>query len=102
MPELARLRADGKLSAVKNSLEACPLVILDDIATRDLTGPQMDAMLYLLNIRCKRPLIVTCNFSPAALSSIMDDRIVSRVSAGVVIEVTGEDRRVSQSVEIKA
>lgn len=74
--------------------KAAPLAVLDDIGTRTLTAAQFDALLELVNAREGKPLIVTSNHGPQQLEKAFEDsRIVSRLFAGHVIELTGEDRR---------
>lgn len=96
------MRAKGRLGAVKNSLEQCSLIVLDDVGARDMTGPQLDALLFLLNMRKSKPMIITGNLSPEKLEATMDDRIVSRVCSGVLIEVVGEDQRIQKAIVMKA
>ena len=102
MPEFARMRAEGKYGAVKNNLEQCPLICLDDVGAREMTGPQSDALLYFMNMRGTKPLIITGNYAPGKLAAFMDDRIVSRICSGVVIEVEGDDRRLENAIVLKA
>lgn len=43
-----------------------------------------------------KPLIVICNCDLDAIYSIYDERVASRLAAGTVVRVEGEDRRVRQ------
>jgi DNA replication protein DnaC len=80
-----------------------PLVVLDDLATRTLTDAQLDALLQIINIRDCKPLVVTCNLSLSEVQAVLKDaRIPSRLSAGYVIEVTGDDRRLDSRERITA
>lgn len=70
------------------------LVVIDEIGTRDATAHRYDAMLRLLETRQGRPLILTGNINPdEALAKVYDERVQSRIAAGVMVHVTGRDRR---------
>jgi DNA replication protein DnaC len=70
------------------------LVVLDEIGTRDATAHRYDALLRLLEVRQSKPLIITGNLNPVTeLVAVYDERIQSRLSAGVLLEVAGRDRR---------
>ena len=72
------------------------LVVIDEIGTREATAHRYDAFRDLLEIRKGKPLIVTGNISPdGGLAGLYDDRIESRIAAGVLLEVKGQDRRLS-------
>lgn len=71
------------------------LVVVDEIGTREATAHRYDAFRDLLEIRKGKPLIVTGNLDPSdKLGEIYDERIQSRISAGVLMEVKGGDRRI--------
>jgi DNA replication protein DnaC len=70
------------------------LVVIDEIGTREATAHRYDAFRDLLQTRTGKPLIITGNLNPAeSLVRIYDDRILSRITAGVIVEVKGPDRR---------
>jgi DNA replication protein DnaC len=80
-----------------------PLAVLDDVGMRDLTPAQFDSLLWLCNAREGRPLIVTSNLSPKDLAGALgDSRIPSRLAAGWVVEVTGEDMRGHERRAVRA
>ena len=87
---------------IKNTVRDADLIVLDDIATREPTAAQLDALLAILNWRGKKPLIATGNAAPAELANfIHDDRVVSRLCAGVIIEVAGHDRRLAGALNFR-
>jgi len=90
------------VGAFMNSFKDMNLICLDDIGVRESTQPQTDALLTFLNTRGERPLIVTGNLAPASLAEVLDSRVVSRLCAGVVIEVTGRDQRLDNTISLKA
>lgn len=101
--DLVRYRVEGRENAIKNTVCEKDLIVLDDIATREPTAPQLDALLTLLNWRGRKPLIATGNAAPSELAEfIHDDRVVSRLCSGAIIEVTGKDRRLQGALNIKA
>ena len=86
----------------KRKIQCASIIVLDDVATREPTGPQLDALLSIINWRAGSPLIATGNASPAELADyVHDDRVVSRLCAGVIIEVTGRDKRLQTALNIK-
>jgi hypothetical protein len=44
-------------------------------------------------MRKGRPVVIVSNHDLRKLSEIYDERIVSRLSAGTVLEIRGQDRR---------
>lgn len=75
-------------------LRTTGLVVIDEIGTRDPAPHRYDAFLRLLDERVNRPLILTGNLHPEKkLGEVYDERIYSRIVAGTLIEVTGQDRR---------
>ncbi len=90
-------RADRDISenGMINWMRESPLVVLDDIGNRRPTDAQFDALLAAINARSGKPLIITTNCNPEQLTSLFDDRFASRLLAGTVIEVGGQDRRLA-------
>lgn len=78
---------------------AADLAVLDDIGTSKLNEERYPALLRLLDSRVGKPTIITSNKGPSELSDVYDYRVISRVSAGMVIFVSGDDRRVANSEE---
>lgn len=86
-----------------NSLRDCSLVILDDIATRSATDAAADALLLILNLRARKPMIVTSNHGPKSLETAFGDaRIASRLMAGAMIEFPDKDKRLDTARVTKA
>ncbi len=83
--------------SILNSVRAADLLILDDIAVREPSGAQLDALLQILNARDGKPLIVTGNLAPRELNAVLDERCGSRICGGSVFEVLGDDRRLKQA-----
>lgn len=76
----------------------CDLLVLDDLGAEKVTDWSRQ-LLYLLidrRYRNQKQTIVTTNLTPDQLAETIDARIVSRLAEmGVVIELTGSDKRVS-------
>lgn len=72
------------------------LVVLDDLGGRDRVSDfAYEVTKRLLDEREGKPLVVTSNLGPARLAQLYDDRVVSRLVAGTVLEMAGADRRLS-------
>lgn len=109
---LLHVRFENKEARWIEAYRNAPLVVIDDLATRDLTGAQHDALLSLFNYREGKPLIVSGNFTPKELTehqnasengrTTPDARISSRLSAGMVVMVTGHDHRLHLGKSTKA
>lgn len=74
-------------------LENASLVVCDEIGTREATAHRYDALLRLLDCRVGKPLILTSNLDEVALERAYDERILSRIVAGIMVNVKGRDRR---------
>jgi len=69
------------------------LVVFDDIATKPLNDTQQESFLHLINLRAGKITVYTSNCKWQDLGTKFHPRIVSRILAGTVIEITGDDRR---------
>jgi DNA replication protein DnaC len=70
------------------------LLVIDEIGQRrDPTGWLDETVQRIIDDRESRPTILLGNHDLASLAKIMDDRVVSRLSAGTLIHVEGDDRR---------
>lgn len=70
------------------------LTVIDDVGLRaSANDTQYEAMKMALDRREKLPMIVTSNLDLPGLGMIFDLRIMDRLAAGTVVELTGESRR---------
>lgn len=70
------------------------LVIVDELGTRVAEHDrEYCAVKHIADLREHKPTIWISNLLPRELQTIYDDRILSRIGSGTVIELTGEDRR---------
>lgn len=97
----AAARGQGEAARLNNTIRDTPLICLDDVGVREPTGAQLDALLNMLDQRAGKPLIVTGNLAPELLVDVLDNRVVSRLCAGVVIEVLGEDQRLKDTFMLR-
>lgn len=94
------INEDGKLvrklvtfGQYQRRLAEVPWLFLDDLGIRSPTDAMRQYMFDLLEYRKGLPLVITSNLSPEGLAEMYDDRIISRLTAGTVLEIDGEDRR---------
>ena len=85
-------RGDGR-KALQAKVEGTPCLFLDDLGVRPPTPPMLQAIFDVLEMRKGRPVVIVSNHDLRKLSEIYDERIVSRLSAGTVLEIRGQDRR---------
>ena len=82
------------LTGYWDRLRKLGLVVIDEIGTRDASPQRYDSLLRLLEIRHGKPLILTGNIEPTVkLATVYDERVQSRIVAGVILQVLGNDRR---------
>lgn len=74
-------------------LAEVPWLFLDDLGIRAPTDAMRQYLFDLLEYRKDLPLVITSNLSPEGLAELYDDRIISRLTAGTVLEIDGDDRR---------
>lgn len=74
-------------------IATAPLVALDEIGTRAVSDFAYETVKRVIDEREGKPLVVISNADLAALGRLYDDRIVSRLAAGTVVELAGDDRR---------
>jgi chromosomal replication initiation ATPase DnaA len=75
-----------------------PLFVLDELGCRDsVSDHHYQTVKRLLDVRECRPLVVISNLSPEAIERLYDDRVASRLAAGTVVELFGDDRRLARS-----
>ena len=71
------------------------LVVLDELVPGRERVPEyvFRCVKQLIDARLGRPMVVISNQSLTALDTIYDGRLVSRLAAGTILTVDGEDRR---------
>jgi chromosomal replication initiator protein len=97
-----RVRRKMTFEKYLDKFEHAPLVILDDLAVRAPTEAMQQVFFDLLELRKGQRLLITGNLPPEDLRDLYDDRIVSRILAGTVLELAGADRREGQGKRYKA
>jgi len=72
-------------------------LLIDDIGIEYRTDFVREKMYMLIDGRYsnKKPTIITSNYSLAEIADRLGERIASRVGSGTVLEITGEDYRLS-------
>lgn len=71
------------------------LLCVDDIGLRSPTDSQFEIIFDLIDKRGTKPVIYTSNLSMKQVHETYDNRIASRLLRGQPIEITGDDRRLS-------
>ncbi len=70
------------------------VLALDEIGTRTVSDFAYETVKRVIDEREGKPLVVVSNLTLEALARVYDDRVVSRLAAGTVVEMAGRDRRV--------
>src|SRR5262249_12878111 len=71
-----------------------PLIVLDEIGSKErVSDHHYETVKGVLDKRHGRPLICISNLNLDEIKNVYDDRIASRLAAGTVFELLGEDRR---------
>jgi len=74
-----------------------PLIVLDELGARErVSDHAYESTKRLIDLREGRPLIALSNLDLALLAERYDDRIASRLAAGTVCRLEGEDRRLTR------
>lgn len=76
--------------------ENAPILVLDDVGTRQLSEAQADALLRVINSRMGKPLVITTNCTESQLRDHIGERIVSRLMVGARYRLKSVDRRVQK------
>lgn len=72
------------------------LAVLDEVGVRDHPSDfEYGVVKRCIDLRSGKPLIVMSNVDIDEIERLYDDRIASRMSAGTVVRLQGEDRRLS-------
>jgi DNA replication protein DnaC len=74
-----------------------PLVVLDEIALRNqVSDARYEATKRLIDERFGKPLVIISNCPLGGLAKLYDDRIVSRLGAGTMVNLKDEkDQRIA-------
>lgn len=67
--------------------------MIDEIGTRESTHHRYDTMHGLLEARKGKPMIITGNLPIETVATVYDDRVASRLCAGTMVRIIGDDRR---------
>lgn len=83
--------------AIWGEVAKTSLVVLDEIGARSkVTDHQYDCLKRVLDDREGKPLVCISNLDLESIAQVYDDRIASRLAAGTVGHVVGEDRRLKR------
>jgi DNA replication protein DnaC len=70
------------------------LVVLDEIGSREKVSDfAYETVKRVLDVREGLPLVAISNLDLATVAQVYDDRVVSRLAAGTVLRLQGQDRR---------
>ncbi len=90
-------RLTQSVQAMWRRLANAPLVVLDELGARErVSDHHYECIRRLLDLRDGLPLIGVSNLDLEMLAQRYDDRIASRLAAGTVCYLDGEDRRLSR------
>ncbi len=85
-------------SDIWSSWARSPLVLLDEIGTRaNVSDHQFETVKRCIDEREAKPAVFVSNLSLANLAVVFDDRVASRLAAGTVFKLDGQDRRLEKS-----
>jgi DNA replication protein DnaC len=77
------------------------LFVLDELGSRErVSDHQYDTLKRVLDKRHGRPLICISNLDLDAIEQVYDDRIASRLAAGTVFHLDGNDRRLFKRLAV--
>lgn len=86
---------------INDNVLSADLVIWDDIATKFTTEFEHEHLLSLIDNRLfnNKSNIFTSNILPQNLSSLVGDRLASRINQSLIIEFKGKDKRGIKKVD---
>ena len=100
----ARMVPDGAYSyheirRIDKLIDHNQLVALDDLGAEKTTDFVLQELYRLISQRelWGKPTLITTNLSLDTLAKKLDDRIVSRMAGGIVLEFSGADRRIKEA-----
>jgi len=91
--------AERTTADLRAAIKLSHILVVDEAGKREKPSPhRYDVLDDLVNARWEHnpPLIVISNMEPSVLATQYDDRIVSRLTRGTVVELTGPDRRIER------
>lgn len=75
-------------------IEKAPLVVLDELGARErVSDHHYETVQRVLDDRQGQPLVCISNLDEMGITKLYDDRILSRLASGTVIQLQGDDRR---------
>lgn len=77
----------------KTRVENPVALFVDDIGLTNPSDSKYEILYELIDRRMGKPLFLSSNLSIGELAKLYDDRIASRIGAGLRVEFTGTDRR---------
>lgn len=89
-------------SNIMRKVGSASLACFDDVGLRRPSEAGYEVFFSLVELRTGKPTIYTGNIPPKELAAIYDDRLASRILRGTVIQYGGEDRRLKETVVVKA
>jgi DNA replication protein DnaC len=79
-----------------SDVQRVALFVLDELGTRERVGDLVyNTTKQLIDCRASKPLIVISNLDLPRIVELYDDRVASRLVAGTVVLVQGQDRRLA-------
>lgn len=90
--ETIRASKNGQIGSFP-AIRDTGLVVLDEIGSGISNEWKNEILLRVLDVRREKPLIITSNVKPSELPQVFDARIASRILAGSLLELCGEDIR---------
>lgn len=96
--DLSTGRHGGEYGAEARKVADCTLLILDDLGLRKPSEGMFHMLFDVLEIRKRKPTVITSNHSPDQLAEVYGDgRIYSRLQRATVFQAVGADRRIDDN-----
>ena len=94
--DLSMGRGDDTYRSELRKATDSSLLVLDDLGIRKPSEGMFHLLFDVLEVRKAKPTIITSNKSLVELcEQYTDERIFSRLAAGTILQINGDDRRVS-------
>lgn len=75
------------------AIEVCHVLVIDEIGLRSDLETRVEILQRLLDLRVGKCTVLTGNILPEHFEQMFDVRVASRLAAGIVLEIEGDDRR---------